>query len=212
MVLFYCTFVALKARSLSTIQIRPDEFQLHREKRLFQAYVRIPSPCEPDLDGANGRNRPAKSLTTGSDTRSSSTRTYKPGACDCTPQCGKASSGSVLFGRPSVSRHPLPWRPAPCGPAARASRSGTDAGCQSRVSRGPRPGSASARGIVSGSRTSSFMCSAGHIGRRTCGRTNRAHLKSSLTGPKVCAETRASTRVRVSLILTPTGHSCQQIP
>ncbi len=43
MVLFYCTFVALKARSLSTIQIRPNEFQLHREKRLFQAYVRIPS-------------------------------------------------------------------------------------------------------------------------------------------------------------------------
>jgi hypothetical protein len=38
MVLFYCTFVALKARNLLTVQIRPNEFQLHREKRLFQAY------------------------------------------------------------------------------------------------------------------------------------------------------------------------------
>jgi hypothetical protein len=41
MVLFYCTFVALKARNLLTVQIHPNEFKLHREKRLFQAYVII---------------------------------------------------------------------------------------------------------------------------------------------------------------------------
>lgn len=39
MVLFHCTFVALKARNRLTVQIRPDEFILSREKRLFQAYV-----------------------------------------------------------------------------------------------------------------------------------------------------------------------------
>ncbi|KAL2157408.1 hypothetical protein VTH06DRAFT_6100 [Thermothelomyces fergusii] len=39
MVLFYCTFVALKARSLLTVQIHPNEFQLRREKRLFQAQI-----------------------------------------------------------------------------------------------------------------------------------------------------------------------------
>lgn len=44
MALFYCTFVALKARNLLTVQIRPDEFHLRREKRLFQAYVAIPRP------------------------------------------------------------------------------------------------------------------------------------------------------------------------
>ncbi|KAH6625941.1 hypothetical protein B0J18DRAFT_126054 [Chaetomium sp. MPI-SDFR-AT-0129] len=38
MVLFYCTFVALKARDLLTVQIHPNEFQLNREKRLFQAF------------------------------------------------------------------------------------------------------------------------------------------------------------------------------
>ena len=37
MVLFYCTFVALKARNRLTVQIHPSEFQLQREKRLFQA-------------------------------------------------------------------------------------------------------------------------------------------------------------------------------
>jgi hypothetical protein len=39
MVLFYCTFVALKARNTLTVQIHPDEYKLTREKRLFQAYV-----------------------------------------------------------------------------------------------------------------------------------------------------------------------------
>ncbi|KAK4245621.1 hypothetical protein C7999DRAFT_42840 [Corynascus novoguineensis] len=39
MVLFYCTFVALKARNLLTVQIHPNEFQLRREKRLFQAQI-----------------------------------------------------------------------------------------------------------------------------------------------------------------------------
>jgi hypothetical protein len=42
MVLFYCTFVALKARNLLTVQVHPNEFKLRREKRLFQAYV---PPC-----------------------------------------------------------------------------------------------------------------------------------------------------------------------
>ncbi|KAK3956351.1 hypothetical protein QBC32DRAFT_330990 [Pseudoneurospora amorphoporcata] len=39
MVLFYCTFVALKARNRLTVQIHPTEFQLQREKRLFQAQI-----------------------------------------------------------------------------------------------------------------------------------------------------------------------------
>jgi hypothetical protein len=39
MILFYCTFVALKARNLLTVQIHPNEFQLRREKRLFQAQI-----------------------------------------------------------------------------------------------------------------------------------------------------------------------------
>lgn len=42
MALFCCTFVALKARNLLTVQIHPNEFQLRREKRLFQAYVTMP--------------------------------------------------------------------------------------------------------------------------------------------------------------------------
>ncbi|KAK4155354.1 hypothetical protein C8A00DRAFT_13575 [Chaetomidium leptoderma] len=39
MVLFYCTFLALKARNLLTVQIHPNEFMLCREKRLFQAQI-----------------------------------------------------------------------------------------------------------------------------------------------------------------------------
>lgn len=39
MVLFYCTFVALKARNMLTVQIHPSEFQIQREKRLFQAQI-----------------------------------------------------------------------------------------------------------------------------------------------------------------------------
>ncbi|KXX81676.1 hypothetical protein MMYC01_201044 [Madurella mycetomatis] len=39
MVLFYCTFVALKARNMLTVQIHPNEFRLQREKRLFQAQI-----------------------------------------------------------------------------------------------------------------------------------------------------------------------------
>ncbi|KAK0733333.1 hypothetical protein B0T26DRAFT_632503 [Lasiosphaeria miniovina] len=39
MVLFYCTFVALKARNMLTVQIHPNEFKLQREKRLFQAQI-----------------------------------------------------------------------------------------------------------------------------------------------------------------------------
>jgi hypothetical protein len=39
MALFCCTFVALKARNLLTVQIHPNEFQLRREKRLFQAQI-----------------------------------------------------------------------------------------------------------------------------------------------------------------------------
>ena len=41
MVLFYCTFVALKARNTLTVQVHPGEYKLQREKRLFQAYVCI---------------------------------------------------------------------------------------------------------------------------------------------------------------------------
>ena len=37
--MFYCTFVALKARNMLTVQIHPNEFKLQREKRLFQAFV-----------------------------------------------------------------------------------------------------------------------------------------------------------------------------
>ncbi|KAK3330280.1 hypothetical protein B0H66DRAFT_611683 [Apodospora peruviana] len=39
MVLFYCTFVALKARNTLTVQVHPGEFRLQREKRLFQAQI-----------------------------------------------------------------------------------------------------------------------------------------------------------------------------
>ncbi|KAK0754059.1 hypothetical protein B0T18DRAFT_28159 [Schizothecium vesticola] len=39
MVLFYCTFVALKARNMLTIQIHPNEYKLQREKRHFQAQI-----------------------------------------------------------------------------------------------------------------------------------------------------------------------------
>ncbi|KAI1503751.1 hypothetical protein F5X99DRAFT_89089 [Biscogniauxia marginata] len=40
MVLFYCTFLGLKARSLRTLQMHPDEYTLRKEKRLFQAQVK----------------------------------------------------------------------------------------------------------------------------------------------------------------------------
>ncbi|KAK0628124.1 hypothetical protein B0T17DRAFT_486231 [Bombardia bombarda] len=39
LVLFYCTFVALKARNTLTVQVHPAEFKLQREKRLFQAQI-----------------------------------------------------------------------------------------------------------------------------------------------------------------------------
>lgn len=39
MVLFYCTFLALKARNTLTVQIHPEEYKLAREKRLFQAQI-----------------------------------------------------------------------------------------------------------------------------------------------------------------------------
>ena len=39
MVLFYCTFASMKARNTLTVQIAPEEFKLHGEKRLFQAWV-----------------------------------------------------------------------------------------------------------------------------------------------------------------------------
>jgi hypothetical protein len=39
LVLFYCTFLALKARATLTVQISPSEYKLARERRLFQAYV-----------------------------------------------------------------------------------------------------------------------------------------------------------------------------
>lgn len=39
MVLFYCTFVSLKARNTLTVQVSPEEYKLGREKRLFQAQI-----------------------------------------------------------------------------------------------------------------------------------------------------------------------------
>ena len=39
MVLFHCSFVALKARSDLLHQIHPDEYKLARERRLFQARI-----------------------------------------------------------------------------------------------------------------------------------------------------------------------------
>ncbi|KAI1494382.1 hypothetical protein F5X96DRAFT_676516 [Biscogniauxia mediterranea] len=40
MVLFYCTFLVLKARSPRTIDVHPDEYALRKEKRLFQAQIK----------------------------------------------------------------------------------------------------------------------------------------------------------------------------
>ncbi|KAH9886851.1 hypothetical protein F4778DRAFT_786568 [Xylariomycetidae sp. FL2044] len=40
MVLFYCTFVALKVRSPHTLNVHPGEFELRREEQLFQAHIR----------------------------------------------------------------------------------------------------------------------------------------------------------------------------
>ena len=37
LVLFQCTFVALKAKSYRTINVHPDEYEVQGENRLFQA-------------------------------------------------------------------------------------------------------------------------------------------------------------------------------
>ena len=39
MILFYCSFLALKAHSPRTFNMNPDEFRVVGEKLLFQAYV-----------------------------------------------------------------------------------------------------------------------------------------------------------------------------
>ncbi|KAI5868212.1 hypothetical protein GGS23DRAFT_592002 [Durotheca rogersii] len=39
MVLFYCTFLCLRVRSELTVNIRPSEFELRKETRLFQAQI-----------------------------------------------------------------------------------------------------------------------------------------------------------------------------
>ncbi|KAI2606943.1 uncharacterized protein GGS25DRAFT_522459 [Hypoxylon fragiforme] len=39
LVLFYCTFLCLKIRSPRTNQVRPEEFHLRKERRLFQAQI-----------------------------------------------------------------------------------------------------------------------------------------------------------------------------
>lgn len=39
MVLFFCTFVSLKARNKMTLQISPDEYKLHGEKLMFAAQI-----------------------------------------------------------------------------------------------------------------------------------------------------------------------------
>jgi hypothetical protein len=124
MALFYCTFVALKARNLLTVQIHPDEFQLRREKRLFQAYVSMPTPVPVCiwLWVTKRTNPTAKSSTTASNTHSSSTKTCNHGAYGCTLRCGKASSDSVPSGPPSVNAPLARWlrlggilRPSPTG-------------------------------------------------------------------------------------------------
>ncbi|KAI0125493.1 hypothetical protein BJ170DRAFT_684761 [Xylariales sp. AK1849] len=55
MILFYCTFICLKARSIETVDVNPTEFNLRKEKRLFQASVS--ALCANDLqildDGYN---------------------------------------------------------------------------------------------------------------------------------------------------------------
>lgn len=43
MVLFYCTFGSLKCFNLKTLQVNVDEYQVHGERRLFQAYVSLPT-------------------------------------------------------------------------------------------------------------------------------------------------------------------------
>ncbi|RYP65135.1 hypothetical protein DL769_006414 [Monosporascus sp. CRB-8-3] len=39
LVLFHCTFVCLKAHSLLTVKVNPEEFILNKERRLFQAQI-----------------------------------------------------------------------------------------------------------------------------------------------------------------------------
>ncbi|KAI1373694.1 hypothetical protein F4677DRAFT_215344 [Hypoxylon crocopeplum] len=39
MVLFYCTFLCLRVRSQLTVNVNPNEFQLRKERRLFQAQI-----------------------------------------------------------------------------------------------------------------------------------------------------------------------------
>lgn len=43
MVLFYCTFVSLKAHSPLTVNIDPEELKIGKETRLFQAYGYLPT-------------------------------------------------------------------------------------------------------------------------------------------------------------------------
>lgn len=43
LVLFHCTFIALKARNNLTVSMDPREYKFPNEKRLFQAYV-LPTP------------------------------------------------------------------------------------------------------------------------------------------------------------------------
>lgn len=39
LVLFHCTFIALKARNNLTVNMDPREYKFPNEKRLYQAYV-----------------------------------------------------------------------------------------------------------------------------------------------------------------------------
>jgi hypothetical protein len=100
---------------------------------------------------------------------------------------GKASSGSVLYGPPSVSS-PRPLFCTLTGEHLRSRSRVTDycARHQSRTSPSHQRGSAGARDIASGSKTSSFTCFATHTGRKTCVRTNLAHSRYILTERKVC--------------------------
>jgi hypothetical protein len=97
MVLFYCTFVALKARNLLTVQVHPSEFHLRREKRLFQAYV-IYLVMAFDMLRSTGVHeiwltlcRLVKSSMTVTGTHSLFTRTYRHGDCGYMLQCGRVN-------------------------------------------------------------------------------------------------------------------------
>jgi hypothetical protein len=51
LVLFHCSFMALKAHNTLTTAIDDTEYNIHREKRLFQAYASLPTQSSYPRDG-----------------------------------------------------------------------------------------------------------------------------------------------------------------